>query len=140
MESARARNLNGGGSGQWEIRANAQTVRPRCLQTNLPITITAKYVQLHGATEDLMAEALSLRAPCEVIASTRRFGAPRSDRSALIWDLDVAEWVRRSGGTICGDMQSTQLSSTLNNIQFDDLGDPERVTAPSGAIDQEGLG
>jgi hypothetical protein len=66
--------------------------------------------------------------------------SPRSDRSALIWDLDVAEWVRRSGGTICGDMQSTQLSSTLNNIQFDDLGDPERVTAPSGAIDQEGLG
>lgn len=42
-------------------------------------------------------------------------------------------------GTICGNVQTTQLSTTLN-IQFDNLGVPESVTAPLGAIDQEGLG
>jgi hypothetical protein len=42
-------------------------------------------------------------------------------------------------GTICGDVQNTQLRTTLN-IQFVNLGVPESVTAPLGAIDQEGLG
>lgn len=45
-------------------------------------------------------------------------------------------------GTVCGYVpsnQASQLSTTLH-IQFDDLGSPESVTAPSGAINQEGLG
>jgi len=42
-------------------------------------------------------------------------------------------------GTICGDVLSTQLSTTLN-ILFGKLGVPESVTAPLDAIDQEGLG
>jgi hypothetical protein len=42
-------------------------------------------------------------------------------------------------GTLCGNVQTTQLSTTLN-IRFDNLGVPESVTVPSGAIDQEGLG
>ncbi|HEY1831018.1 MAG TPA: hypothetical protein VGG38_12330 [Acidimicrobiales bacterium] len=45
-------------------------------------------------------------------------------------------------GTICGSVPSYQLSqlSTTLDIQFDNLGAPESVTAPASAINQVGLG
>jgi hypothetical protein len=45
-------------------------------------------------------------------------------------------------GTICGRVQSNQLSqlSTTLKIQFENLGAPESVTAPSNAVNQDDLG
>jgi hypothetical protein len=45
-------------------------------------------------------------------------------------------------GTICGNVQSNQLSqlSTTLKIQFNDLGAPESVTAPTNPTNQEDLG
>jgi hypothetical protein len=42
-------------------------------------------------------------------------------------------------GTVCGTTHTMQMSSTLD-IQFANLGAPESVTVPPGAIDQQGLG
>jgi hypothetical protein len=42
-------------------------------------------------------------------------------------------------GTVCGTTQTMQMSSTLE-IQFANLGAPESVTVPPGAVDQQGLG
>lgn len=42
-------------------------------------------------------------------------------------------------GAVCATAASLHLVSTFD-VQFADLGDPESVVAPSGAVDQQGLG
>ena len=42
-------------------------------------------------------------------------------------------------GTVCGPLRTMQTGSTLD-VQFANLGDPETVATPSGAVDQQGLG
>jgi len=42
-------------------------------------------------------------------------------------------------GTVCGSLKTLDAGTTLD-VRFADLGDPETVAAPSGAVDQEGLG
>jgi hypothetical protein len=42
-------------------------------------------------------------------------------------------------GVACATARSLHLASTFD-VQFANLGDPESVVAPSGAVDQEGLG
>jgi len=42
-------------------------------------------------------------------------------------------------GTVCGSTHAMSAGTTLD-VRFADLGDPEAVAVPSGAIDQQGLG